>query len=539
MITTLVATTAAGCSSSTSENAGSKDTNTQKKAQEVRIAFLSEPDTLDPSLATSEESFNMINMYSEGLYRMDKDNKPQPAMAADLPQISADGKKYTIKLRDGIKWSDGTPVTAKDFEYSWKRTTDPKTKSEYAFMFTMWIKGAEAYNGGKGKAEDMAVKAVDDKTLEFELNYPVAFFTSQLAFPLFFPEHQEFVEKQGDKKYAADADKMLANGPFLLKNWTHDQSLEFVKNDKYWDAANVKLDKATYQIITDTNTALNLYESGDIDIIEITRDQVPQWKDKPDFSVSPRLFTYDLRFNEKFPAFKNAKVRQALTMAVDRQAFVDTVLGNGSKPAAGYVPAGTANGNNEDFRTVNGDTQPKYDLDQAKKLLADGLKELGMDKMPKFTMLSDDDDTAKKSVQFIQGAFKQGLGIDADVQPMPKKLRLEKQTNGDFDMIAPSRWGADYNDPATFLDQWVTGSSFNTIGYSNPEYDKLVNGAHNEADAKKRADMLAQGEKILMKDMPIGPLYYLSRSYLKRPSIDGLIFMPMNGQYELKWASIK
>ncbi|MGB8956985.1 MAG: ABC transporter substrate-binding protein, partial [Tumebacillaceae bacterium] len=186
-----------------------------------------------------------------------------------------------------------------------------------------------------------------------------------------------------------------------------------------------------------------------------------------------------------------------------------------------------------------GDTQPKYDLDQAKKLLAEGLKELGMDKMPKFTMIGDDDDTAKKSIQFIQGAFQQGLGIEADVQPMPKKLRLERQTNGDFDLIAPSRWGADYNDPATFLDQWITGGSFNTIGYSNPEYDKLVNGAHDEPDAKKRSDMLAQAEKILMQDMPIGPLYYLSRSYLKRPSLDGIIFMPLNGQYELKWASVK
>jgi oligopeptide transport system substrate-binding protein len=522
---------------------GSKTTDSQADAgsskQQINVAFLSEPSALDESKATAEEAFTMINAYQEGLYRLDKDGKPQPAVAAALPEISKDGKSYTIKLRDDAKWSDGSPVTAQDFEYSWKRTLDPQTKSEYAFMLVNWIKGADEYNSGKVKtADNVGVIAVDDKTLKIELTGPVAFFTSQLAFQVFFPEKKDFVEKYGDK-FGSDADKVLSNGPFVLKTWNHEQNLEFVKNDKYWDAKNVKLDKINFQIVQNQNTSMNLYETNDVDVAEINRDQVQQWKGKPDYLAVPSLFSYSLRFNEKtVPAFKNAKIRKALTLGVDRQAFVDTVLGNGSVPAKGDIPAGTADGNNEEFRKVAGDTEPSFDAAQAKQLLADGLKELGLQKLPLIHMITDDDETSKKSIEFIQGQLKQNLGVDTDVQTMPKKLRLDKATKMDYDMIAPSRWGADYNDPMTFLDLWVTKGDMNTVGYSNPAYDDLVKKAKAEPDPKKRSDEMVQAEKILMDDMPIGPMYYLGRSYLQRTSVKDLIYPRFGSQFEFRWAYV-
>ncbi|MGZ4031976.1 MAG: peptide ABC transporter substrate-binding protein [Tumebacillaceae bacterium] len=535
LLSSLVA--AVGCGGNNSTSDATPNSNTTK--QQVNVAFLSEPTALDESKATAEEAFTMINAFGEGLYRLDKDGKPQPAMAAELPQISPDGKTYTIKLRDNATWSDGTPVTAHDFEYSWKRTLDPATKSEYAFMLVNWIKGAGDYNTGKVKtADNVGVKALDDKTLKVELTGPVAFFTSQLAFQVFFPEKQAFVEKYGDK-FGSDADKVLSNGPFVLKTWNHEQNLEFVKNDKYWDAKNVKLDKINFQIVENQNTSMNLYETNDVDVAEINRDQVIQWKSKPDYLAVPSLFSYSLRFNEtKVPAFKNAKIRKALTWAVDRQAFVDTVLGNGSVPSKGDIPAGTADGNNEEFRKVAGDTEPNFDVAQAKQLLADGLKELGMQKLPLIHMITDDDETSKKSIEFIQGQLKQNLGVETDVQTIPKKLRLDKATKKDYEMIAPSRWGADYNDPMTFLDLWMTNGDMNTVGYSNPAYDALVAKAKAEPDPKKRSDEMVQAEKILMDDMPIGPMYYLGRSYLKRTNIQDMIFPRFGSQYEFRWAFV-
>jgi oligopeptide transport system substrate-binding protein len=197
----------------------------------MNIAFSAEPPALDSSKATANAAFTMINAYNEGLYRLDKDGKAQPGLAKELPKISADGLTYTITLRDGITYSDGTPVKASDFETAYKRTLDPATKAQYAFMVS-WIKGGDAYNKGKGKAEDVGVKAKDDKTLEITLEEPKAFFTELLAFPLFFPQQPDFVKKAGDK-YGADADKVVGAGPFKLEKWDHEQQLVFVKNDKY------------------------------------------------------------------------------------------------------------------------------------------------------------------------------------------------------------------------------------------------------------------------------------------------------------------
>lgn len=531
---TMVGSVAAGCGKSSEE--GTKTGSTAP--QEVNLAFSAEPPAMDSSKATANAAFTMLNAFNEGLYRLDKGGKAQPALAKDMPKISADGMTYTITLRDGLTYADGTPLKAGDFEYSWKRTLAPETKSQYAFMVA-WIKGGEDYNSGKVKdPNSVAVKAKDDKTLEFTLAQPRAYFTDLLAFPLFFPEQPDFVKKAGDK-YGADADKVLGAGPFVLQKWDHEQQLVFVKNDKYWDKDNVKLAKFSVQIVKDVNTALNLYETGAVDVTDISRDAIPKWKDKPDYTLKNELTNAYLQYNQtKDPVLKNVKIRQALTQAIDLQGHVDVTLANGSVPSTGFVPNGTADGNGGDFRTTAGALQPKYDKDKAKQLLADGMKELNLTTFPKLKLLADDTEGAKKSLEFITQQWKQNLGIDILAEPVPHKLRLERSTNKDYDIVL-SLWGADYNDPMTFLDMWITKGDFNENGYSNPEYDKLVKAAQGETDKAKRTKDLVDAEKILMQDMPVGPLYFRKKVYLVKPKVQGVILPSYGEEWELKWVSVK
>lgn len=530
-----------GCSSKGGEQPAGGG-NTAKK-QEVNLNYRSEPGVLDSSKATAEAVFTVVNAFNEGLYRLDKDLKPQLGLAAEMPKISEDGKTYTIKIRDNATWSDGTPVKAQDFVYSFQRTLDPATKAQYSFMVA-WIKGgndilkAKTPEEVEAKKKELGAKAVNDKTLEITLEKPVPFFTSQLAFQIFFPQREDIVKKYGDK-YGSDAESVIGAGPFKLEKWAHEQQLVLVKNDKYWDKDNVKLNKVTLNIVKDQNTGLNLYQTGEADLQTISSDNISLWKGKPDYVIKKELSPWYLMYSEKnVPAFKNKKIRQALTMAIDNQAYISTVLGEGPVPARGFVPDGTSDGNGGDFRKTAGDTMPKFDSTKAKQLLKEGLQELNLTQLPKFKVTVDDHGTGPKAAEFIVAQWKQNLGVEVLAEPVPHKLRIDKQSQHNYD-VAIAGWGADYNDPMTFLDMWITGGEFNEVDWSNPEYDKLIQQAQNEKDAAKRTQLMVQAEKILMDEMPIGPNYFRALPYVKRPNIDGLILPPFGVEFELKWASVK
>ncbi|NOU76106.1 peptide ABC transporter substrate-binding protein [Paenibacillus sp. LMG 31458] len=547
---TLMGSVAIGCAkkeeptaSPTGDTKGTTAPAASNKPQEIKINFTAEPPVMDSSKATANAAFTFISAFNEGLYRSDKDGKATPGLAKDFPKISADGLTYTIDIRDNANWSDGQPVKAQDFVYSFKRTLDPATKGQYSFVVA-WIKGGEAVTKAKTpeevkKAQDaLGVKAISDKQLEIKLEKPVTFFTQMLAFGTFLPQREDFVTKAGDK-YGAEADKVIGAGPFILSKWDHGQTLELVKNDKYWDAANVKLTKATVNIVKDTNTGLNLYETDAADLAEINRDQLKLYAGKPDNLPKPELTNSYLMYQtKKVPALANKKIRQALGMAIDRQAYVDTVLANGSVASTGLVPGGTSDGAGGDFRKSAGETQPKFDAAKAKQLLAEGLKEAGLTALPKMKVNADDTETAKKSLEFILAQWKQNLGYDAEANPVPHALRIELSSKHDFDIVL-SLWGADYNDPMTFLDMWVTGGEFDEGDYSNPQYDTLIKQAQTEVDPSKRAKAMIEAEKILMDDQGVAPLYFRTRAYLKKPSVNGLILPSFGQEWELKWTSIK
>jgi len=529
--TALIATLLTGCGGSTTP--ASSAGNSSKP---LRMTLLAEPQALDTSKASAAVSFDIINAINEGLYRLGKNGEPLPALAASLPVITNGGKTYTIKLRDNIKWSDDSPVTAQDFEFAWKRTLDPKTKADYSFMVA-WIKGGDAFMNGKGTADQVMVKAIDAKTLTFTLDNPVPFMTSQLSFPVFFAQKQAFVEKSGDT-YATDADKMLFNGPFKLSKWNHEQSLTLVKNDKYWDKAHVKLNEVDVQIASDNNTLANLYQSNSIDVARITRDQVDQWKGKPDYQVQPQLYITYVEMNESVPALKNEKIRKALALSIDRNNLVDIIFHDGSKGPTGFVPNGTMDGNNKEFRKVAGDVLPKYDPTQAKTLLAEGLKEAGLTSVPTLKFTGDDTEDGKKAMEFIQGQWKQNLGVDVTVEAIPHKLRIDRGQTHQFELLL-FNWGADYNDPMTFLDVNQSASPFNESQFKDPEFDQLIEKAKSEADGAKRAQYLVDAEKILVNKMPVAPVNFRAYSYLVRPTVKNLTFFPYGSEWDLKGASVE
>ncbi|MFD2170834.1 peptide ABC transporter substrate-binding protein [Tumebacillus lipolyticus] len=518
-----------GCSSSETGESG-KDKDSQDQ-QILNLVLSDELPTMDVSKATDNLAFTLFSNVNEGLVRLDKDGKASEGLAEKW-EISKDGLTYTFHLRDNIKWSNGDPVTAQDFEYSWKRTLNPDTGAQYAFMVG-WVKGGQAYNEGKGKVEDVGVKALDEKTLEVKLENPLPFFIEQMAFPTFFAQNQKFVEASGDK-YGSEKDKILFNGPFTMTDWTHEQSVTLQKNDSYWDRDKVKLEQVFLQIVKDSNAAVNLYEAGQVDRTSLMRDQVDNYKGKPDYAEQPELATGYLSYNQSVKALQSAKVRQALTWAVDWETYADVIYHNGSKAPTGFTPFGTSDGQGGEFAKNVGDLlKLKENRPKAKETLAAGLKEVGVSSFPTLKLMVDEGDAGRKSGEFIQEQWRKNLGITVEIDPLPFKLRLQKSREHNFD-ISLGVWIADYNDPMTFLDLLVTDGGINYGGWSNKEYDALIKKAQQEPDTKRRISLLQDAEKLLIQEMPIAPNNFRARAYVTKPYVKNFLWRPFAIEYDLK-----
>ncbi|MCD1261518.1 peptide ABC transporter substrate-binding protein [Paenibacillus athensensis] len=508
------------------------------RAPDIRINLSGEPPILDSSKTTSNAAFTLINAFHEGLYRTRRDGQVVPGLAEALPQVSADGLVYTMSIRPHAVWADGRPVTADDFVYAFRRTLDPATRAPYSFMVG-WIAGGRAVTEAGSPAavraaqEQLGARALDERRLEIRLERPVPFFTQLLAFPVFFPQRRDVVEREG-AMYGAEARAVLGAGPYTLAEWKHGQSLALVKNPRYWDAASVHIPRATLHIVKDIHTALNLYETGHADLTEVNGDQLQLYAGKPDRAVKQELTTgYLLYQTQRVPALSSAKIRRALGMAIDRAALTQTALAGSAAPAAGLVPVGTLDGAGGEFRRTAGDTQPPFDPAAARLLLAEGLRELGLAGLPRLTVIADDSESAKKSLEFILAQWKQHLGYEAEAAPLPHALRIERCVRHDF-QIALALWGADYNDPQSFLDLWTSGGQFNEGDFSNPRYDALLAAAGRELSLARRAEQLAEAERLLMEEQAVSPLYYRKRAFLKKPAAAELALPPFGMDWELK-----
>jgi oligopeptide transport system substrate-binding protein len=481
---------------------------------------------LDSTTTTDSASTQILDNVMEGLHRLDPNDKPIPGMAESY-EVSDDGLTYTFTLRDGIKWSNGDPVTSQDFKYAWLRALDPDTAGQYAYILSTFIKGADEFNTGKGSAEDVAIETPDDKTLRVTLVAPSPFWLGLTSFFTYLPQNQKFVEQQGEQ-YAQNADALIYNGPYTLTQFESTQGATIIKNKDYWDAGNVDIQKVEMPIVKDTDTGVNLYESGELDVFEIDSEYVTENRDTPDFYSTSLFVCWYLTPQLSLPIFQNKNVLRAFQMSFDKQALVDNILNNGSVPATGYIPVGMAGPGDQTFREAQGPVVPEYDPEQARELFQRGVEEVGEN--PTIEYLSYDDSVSRDIATFLQQEWKKmGAKISVNVQPFDRALDL--QASGDF-QLAQQGWIADYNDPMTFLDLFEPGSSFNTSSYENERYGQLISGARNEADPARRMDMLLEAERILVEeDVATWPYYFEGEAYLRRPSIKGFFHHKYGGTF--------
>ena len=467
----------------------------------------------------------------DGLYRY-KGKKLQPAVATKVVKPTNKGLTYTFNLRK-TKWSNGDPVTAKDFVFAWRRATDPKTKSEYAYLFS-GIKNADDITAGKKAPSTLGVKAEGNYKLVVTMERPIPYFSTMMVNPVFFPLNQKTVEKYG-KKFGTQSKYLVFNGPFKLTNWNGTgNSWDEVKNKSYWNAKQVKLDKIHVQVVKDANTAANLFATKKLDDAVLTGEIAKQHAKDKDYVGDKQGRTSYLDMNEeKVPDFKNLKLRQAVAMAINRKEFANKVIGDGSFGISTLTPenSGSNPKTGEDFAkeaAKESETVQSYNLKEAKKLWAEGLKEVGKSG-EQVTLTTDDTDVAKKSAEYIQSALEQLPGMKGSISSVPFKTRIQRSLDGTAQFIL-SGWQGDFPDPISFLDLYTTGNTYNFSHWSNKQYDELIKAsettdANNET---KRYNDLLKAQELLSKEAPVATLYQTVQGHLRNPKLKGVTFSPAN-----------
>ena len=469
----------------------------QGKKNEFIINNGSEPQTLDPSQISGVPEHRIYMALFEGLVI----NDPKTALAApglaESWKITNNGTTITFKLRKSV-WSDGTPVTAKTFVKSWLRTLAPETGAEYAYMITMVVKGAEDYNIGKAGPEAVAVKALDDYTLQVDLIGPMPYAVDMMAHYAYAVLPMHVIEKYGDAWIKPQ--NIVCNGPFKLEAWKPKEYLSVVKNPKYWDAKNVKLERIKFLPIDDNNTAYNMYKGGEIDWnTGVPLDMIDEARVRSDYQVNPQVATYYYIFNMTRKPFDDVRVRKAMAMVLDRKELVTKVTKGGQMPTyamvppmAGYTPA----------------TGNAFNVEMAKQLLAEAGYPDGKG-FPKMVLLYNTSEGHKKIAEWAQEQWRKYLGIEIALVNQEWKTFLDtRQNSHDFDFCRAG-WVGDYLDPNTFLDMFLESSGLNDGLYNNPKFDELVRKAATMPAGKTRMDVLRQAEEILVtQDQHVIPLYH-------------------------------
>ncbi|MDD3213488.1 MAG: peptide ABC transporter substrate-binding protein [Eubacteriales bacterium] len=492
----------------------------------LRVQIETEVESLDPQVATDGTSFEVIADFTDGLYQMDASGAAVPALAAETT-VSDDGLTYTFKIRDDAFWSNGDPVTADDFVFGWQRACDPAFASEYSYMIydIGLVKNSVAVNSGEMPVEDLGIQALDEKTLQVELESPVSFFTSLMYFPTFYPVNRAFCESCGDN-FATSPETVLSNGAFVLTSYEPAAtSFTLTKNPNYYDADRVKLDGLNYQVIKDSQTSLLSYQNGDLDIVTLSGDQVELVEDDPEFlSVNAGYLWYITVNIADYPELANANFRKALAGAFDRDAICASIIKDGSTPAYFAVPEHLATGpDGKDYRET-AYTFDGFDKESAAAFYATACEELGQSEF-NLTLLVEDDATAQNIAAFIQQEWQNTLpGVTVELKVETKKQRIQDIQNGDYNTCL-TRWGPDYADPMTYLGMWVTGNNNNYGLWSNEEYDSIIKNCVSgelAMDPAGRWQALKDAEKIVMDNMVILPVYQKCNAMMVKGSVQNL-----------------
>lgn len=484
----------------------------------------SEPGSLDPALAQGTHESWVIDHMFEGLMKKDQSGELVGGIAEDYT-LADDGVTYTFTLRDDAKWSNGEPVTAHDFEYSWKRVLDVDLGSTYAYQL-YYVKNGEAYNSGEkiivdgeevdASIDDVGVKALDDLTLEVVLEQPAPYFVELTSFYTFYPVNKAVVE--ANPEWANDPSTFVSNGAFKLTEWNHKANILVMKNEHYYNAEVVKLDGIDFTILEDENTAWQKYQANEFDFLYPLPQTVVadlQAKEDPELVIGQDLGVYYYNFNTEVKPFNNLKVRKALAMTIDRQMIAEKVAQGGQTPAYGIVPPSIPDEDGNDFQETQGDFFAE-DIEEANKLLDEGLAEEGMTKEEiKPTILYNTQEGHKKVAQVVQEMWRNNLGIDVQLENVEFQVKLDREKAGDYE-ISRAGWIGDYLDPMSFIDLFVTGGPYNDSKFSMEAYDELVKTAKSTADQKVRFDAMREAEKLFMDNLTVVPIYFYTKPYTQK-----------------------
>jgi len=518
-----------------SNDSGKPSDETEETAPKVlRLNNSSEPGSLHPGTAQGTHDSWILEHAFEGLTKKTQEGEIIPGMAEEW-ETSEDGLTWTFHLRDGIHWSNGEQVTAADFEYAWKYALNPESASTYAYQL-YYLEGGQEFNEGKAGEDKVGVTATDEKTLEVKLAQPTPYFLDLTSFYTYYPINQKVQE--ANPEWYQEADTYVSNGAFKLTEWKHKESIKLAKNEHYYEQDKINLDEVHFVIIDDENTAWQMYQAGELDLVyPLPQDVQGQLmaNNDPEFVAGPDLSVYYYNINNNVKPFNNPKVRKALSMAIERQTIVDHVAQGGQPPAYSVVPPGIPD--------VNGDYQEntgklfEENLDEAKKLLEEGLAEEGMDQIPNFTLTYNTSEGHKAIAEAVQEMWRKNLGIEMTLENVEFQVKLDREKAGDY-TISRAGWVGDYVDPMTFMDLWVTDGPYNDADWSNAEYDKLVQTAKTTMDQEVRMKAMHDAEKILMDEMPILPIYFYTKPFTVKPNVTG-IYTPINRYPQFIYADIE
>ena len=516
-------------------------------ANEITVNIASEPQTIDPALNSAVDGAIMINHMFEGLMRwvdsgaetVGSDGTCTNAelsygQAESYDKVSnEDGTvTYTFHLRDGIKWSDGQDVTAQDFVFSWQRLVNPETAADYSYMIDCVV-NANAIMNGEMDPSELAVSAPDDKTFVVTITSDLPYFTEICAFPATFPVREDIVS---DSQWTYSPDTYISNGAYKMTSRVTNSEIVMEPNENYYGVDTLGPTKITFKLMDDANAMLSGFNSGELDFIEsMPTDEVAGLLASGDLKIVDYIGTYYVCYQTQKAPFDDPLVRQAFTLAVDRTYIVNQITQTGQVEAGGYVPAGVydaAGATGDDFRTVGGDYYAPTDADyeanceKARELLAEAGYPNG-EGFPVVTYLYNTDDSHKAVAEALQNMWQTQLGVTVQLDNQEWATFLQTRKDGDYS-IARNGWIADYNDPMSFLDMWLTGGGNNDAQYSNPDYDALIQQAKAATDPAERMELMHQAEDMLVgQDWVVNPLYFYTQKYMLADGIQGMYYTPL------------
>lgn len=483
-----------------------------------------EPTGLNTLTSTYAIEFSLFQHMYENLVTLDDDDNTVPG-AAESWDYDEDTLTYTFHLRKDGVWTNGDPVTAKDFEFAWSQALNPDVASDYAY-FLYFIKNAEKYFNGEVAWDEVGVKVVDDYTLEVTMEQPTPYALFLFSFGTLAPINQRFYEAVGADLYSTEAQYFCTNGPFALTEWSHNDKIVMQKNDAWHGAADVEVEEIDWKIITDANAALSSFLAGDLDMVGLGTGELIKQAEAAGATIQSYTdgTSFYIYFNNNDQYLSNVNLRRALFNAIDEQKEIDTVWQNDNEPMTSFTAPGVSATDGTSFAGKVGELYaPSRDQEKAKEYLATALSELGctVDELSAHLSIDcGDSATSIAEASFYQEQWRQVLGIEVTVNSMITKQGSQNRKTGNY-VMSITGWGPDYNDPNTFLDLWVTDGGNNQTGFSNERYDELIDLAAKETDLEKRESYFIECEQIIADQLPIGPAFWRAPSYACSDKIKG------------------